>query len=146
MVDELNYDVPVGTEFGPFEHPLDATAMDMYLKGSGNVHPWHREGSSYRPVIAPPGMLGNLTLRLIDSMYILQTGTLHAKQELEFHHPVRLDGKLISRGRIADKYERRGRKWIVFEADFSDGEGKLLASSRVVLTLALPLAEEGDKK
>ncbi len=146
MVKELGYEaVEVGEEFGPMEHPLDDAAMDKYLKGSGNNNPWHRETSPYGPAIAPPAMLGNLTLRLMDTKYYLPLGTLHAKQELDFLNPVRLDRKLISRGKIADKYVRRGREWIIFDAEFSDDEGTQIAKSRVVLAMPLSDAARGEE-
>ncbi len=145
MIKDLDYDVvEVGEEFGPLEHSLDAGIMEKYLKGSENQHPWHRDDSPFGAAIAPPGMLGNLTLRLFDTKYFLKMGTLHAKQELEFYNPVRLDRKLISRGTVTDKYIRRGREWIVFEAEFSDEEGTRIARSKVVT--ALPSAQAAGEK
>ncbi len=103
--------------------------------------------------MAPPTVLGNATLRFLDSIAPVPPGTLHAKQELEFESALRLDRQLTGYARFADKYERRRRRWFAFEASWRDTSGLIIGHSRV--TMAFPdkvetkeeaQEEEGRKK
>ena len=135
---DLSYDgIEVGAEYGPWTYPL-AARIARHLEAVENSHPWHNERSPWGPPVAPPVVMGNATLRFIDSIAPVPPGTLHAKQELEIERPQRLDRRLIAYGRFADKYERRGRKWFVFEARFRDDSGLIIGRSRV--TMAFPPA------
>ncbi|MBI1886502.1 MAG: hypothetical protein HYS09_09375 [Chloroflexi bacterium] len=143
---DLSYDaIEVGSEFGPWNYPL-AERIARHLEAVENGHPWHRERSPWGPPVAPPAILGNATLRFLDSIGPNPPGTLHVKQELEFVVPLRLDRRLIAYGRFADKYVRRGRKWFVFAARFRDESGLLIGHSTVTMALPEPAEEEGSRR
>ena len=57
---------------------------------------------------------------------------------------LRLDRQPIGYGRFADKYEKRGRKWFVFETRWRDETGLLIGHS--TLTMAFPREEGGSRK
>ena len=133
---DLTYDgIEVGREFGPWTYPL-SERIGRHLEAVENNHPWHRERSPWGPPAAPPAILGNATLRFIDSIGPVPPGTLHVKQELEINNALRQDRRLIGYGRFGEKYERRGRRWFVFEARFRDESGLGIGHSRV--TMAFP--------
>ena len=94
--------------------------------------------------MAPPALLGNAGLRFIDSVAPVPPGTLHAKQEIETAAALRLDRKPSLYGKFLDKYERRGRRWFVFEARCRDETGLIIGRSRV--TMAFPGKEGGSGK
>lgn len=146
---DLSYDaIEVGREYGPWRYPL-LERVERHLETVENAHPWHRERSPWGPPVAPPTVLGNATLRFLDSIAPVPPGTLHAKQELEFESALRLDRQLTGYARFADKYERRGRRWLAFEASWRDTSGLIIGHSRV--TMAFPekggeAREEGTTK
>ena len=87
--------------------------------------------------MAPPTILGNATMRFMEAMAgPVPPGTLHAKQEIETAAALRLDRQPIAYGRFVEKYEKRGRKWFVFESRWRDETGLLIGHSR--LTMAFP--------
>jgi acyl dehydratase len=137
---DLSYDsIDVGTEFGPWKYPL-RERIARKLEAVENVHPWHHERSPWGPPVAPPTVLGNAAMRFLDSIGPVPPGTLHAKQEIETAAALRLDRQPIGYGRFADKYEKRGRKWFVFETRWRDETGLLIGHS--TLTMVFP-REEG---
>ena len=141
---DLSYDgIEVGAEYGPWTYPL-AARIARHLEAVENSHPWHRERSPWGPPVAPPLVMGNATLRFIDSIAPVPPGTLHAKEELEIERALRLDRRLLAYGRFADKYERRGRKWFVFEARFRDDSGLIIGRSRA--TMAFPPASSSPQE
>jgi len=75
-------------------------------------------------------------MRFIDSIAPIAPGTLHARQDVETLAALRLDRQPIAYGKFVEKYERRGRRWAVFEARFRDETGLLIGHGRT--TLAFP--------
>ena len=131
---DLSYDaIETGKVYGPYKYPLK-DRIARHLEAVENRHPWHHERSPWGPPVAPPAILGNAALRFIDSIAPAPPGTLHAKQEIETISALRLDRQLIGYGQFLQKYERRGRRWFVFEARFRDETGLMIGNSRVTMT------------
>jgi acyl dehydratase len=136
----LTYDAaPPGLQIGPVTFPL-ADRVERHLEAVANLHPWHHGPSPFGGPIAPPTVLGNLAFRLLETGFRLAPGTLHAKQQFRFLHAVPRTAVLAATGTVADRYVRRERRWIVFEARFrAEPVGEVGVSE---LTLCLP-AERG---
>lgn len=141
MASDISYDgIEVGQHYGPWKYPL-RERIARHLEAVENSHPWHHERSPWGPPVAPPSILGNAALRFIDAIAPLPPGTLHAKQEIETFAALRLDRQPVGYGRFVDKYERRGRRWFVFESRWRDETGLVIGHSRV--TMAFPGKGEG---
>ena len=61
-------------------------------------------------------------LRLRHSRYVVHAG-LHAKMQFEFLEPIRVGMRVRSRGRVIDKYVRRGKQYMVTEYVTEDEAG-----------------------
>jgi acyl dehydratase len=147
---DLSYEaIEVGKEFGPWKYPLKER-IARHLEAVENAHHWHHARSPWGPPVAPPTILGNAAMRFLDTISPVPPGTLHAKQEIETAAALRLDRQPVGYGRFADKYERRGRKWFVFETRWRDETGLLIGHSTI--TMAFPREqgtrneEQGDEK
>ncbi|GIX47363.1 MAG: hypothetical protein KatS3mg131_1574 [Candidatus Tectimicrobiota bacterium] len=79
--------------------------------------------------IAHPTLLGNQALRLRHTKFTVHGG-LHAKQEFEFLEPIRPGMRVRSRGKVIDKYERRGKQYMVTEFVTEDENGTVLVRGR----------------
>lgn len=133
---DLSFDaIDVGAEFGPWKYPLKER-ITRHLEAVENAHPWHHERSPWGPPVAPPTILGNAATRFLDTIGPVPPGTLHAKQEIETAAALRLDRQPVGYGRFAEKYEKRGRKWFVFETRWRDETGLLIGHSAI--TMAFP--------
>jgi acyl dehydratase len=133
---DLSYgSIEMNTVHGPWEYPW-RERIERYLEAVGNGFSWHREASPWGPPVAPPAILGNATLRFIDSIAPIPPATLHAKFDLQLSNALRRDRELIGYGRFDEKYERRGRRWFVFSARWRDGSGLMVGHSSV--TMAFP--------
>ena len=142
MPDELSYDaIELNKNYGPYKYPL-ADRLPRILEAVENAHPWHHGRSPWGPSVAPPTVLGNSSLRFIDTIHgPVPPGTLHAKQEIDTDAALRVDRQPIGYGRFIEKYERRGRRWFVFEARWRDETGLIIGHTRT--TMAFPEVEEG---
>jgi acyl dehydratase len=139
---DLSYDdIELGKEYGPYYYPL-ADRIVPLLDATGNQHPWYRGRSPWGPPMAPPSTLGSACMRFIDSISPIPPGVLHAKQDVDMLSGLRQDRQPIAYGRFTEKYEKRGRRWCVFEASFRDETGIIIGHGRT--TLAFPDKVETD--
>jgi acyl dehydratase len=91
--------------------------------------PWYRDGSPFgHPVVNPGAMAQAALLLMVDQQYGMEEkpeqATLHAQQDSIFHRPLKVGEKLRVRSRVAEKYERRNKKWVVYEAEFLSPKGE----------------------
>jgi 3-hydroxybutyryl-CoA dehydratase len=119
----LTYDaLVVGEEFASDDRLIRPQDLETYAFAVDDHHPWFTVGddpqapvdSPYGEPIAHPTLLGNQALFLRHTRYVVPAG-LHAKMSFEFLRPVRLGRRVRSRGRVVEKYERRGRQFMVTE-------------------------------
>ena len=86
--------------------------------------PWYFEDSppsTFGGKIAHPVLMGNQALLMRHSKYIVPAG-LHAKMQYEFVEPFRVGMRVRTRGKVMDKYEKRGRHYMVTEFVTRDEE------------------------
>jgi acyl dehydratase len=120
---KLTYEgLQVGEEFVSDEYLVTPEDVDTYAFAVDDQHPWFFGPSPFGGPVAPPTMLGNQALRMRHSKYIVHAG-LHAKMEFNFLEPVQPGMRVRSRGRVIDKYERRGRHYMVTEFVTEDETG-----------------------
>ena len=133
---DLSYDaIEPGKEYGPYYYPLADRILPL-LDATENQHPWYREKSPWGPPVAPPSLLGVACMRFIDWIAPIPPGVLHAKQDVEMLAALRHDRRPLAYGTFVEKYEKRGRRWCVFEARFRDETGIIIGHGRT--TLAFP--------
>jgi len=137
---DLSYEgIEIGKVYGPWKYPLKER-IARYLEAVEDAHPWHQERSPWGPPVAPPSILGVAAERFMESIAPVPPGTLHAKQEIETAAALRLDRQPIGYGRFVEKFEKRGRRWFVFESRWRDETGLLIGHSRVTMAM---VKEEG---
>jgi 3-hydroxybutyryl-CoA dehydratase len=123
---KLTYDaLTVGEEFVSDTQLVTPEDIDAYAYAVDDHHEWWSGPSPLGGPVAPPTMLGNQALHLRHSKYIVHAG-LHAKMEFNFLEPIRPGMRVRSRGRVVDKYERRGRQYMVTEFVTEDEAGHAL--------------------
>ena len=145
---DLSYEsIEMNTVHGPFEYRW-RDRIERYLEAVGNGFAWHGEASPWGPGVAPPAILGNATLRFIDSIAPIPPATMHAKVDLQLTNALRRDRELMGYGQFEEKYERRGRRWFVFTARWRDGSGLLVGHAAVTMALAeqVETADEPERR
>jgi acyl dehydratase len=118
----LSYEaVTVGEEFRSDDFLVKPEDVDTYAYAVDDHHRWYMEDSPFGGRIAHPTLLGNQALLMRHSRYIVPAG-LHAKMQFEFVEPVRVGMRVRSCGRVIDKYEKRGRHYMVTAFETRDEE------------------------
>jgi len=109
----------VGEEFVSDDHLVIPEDIEAHGFAVEDDHSWLAEG------LAPPTLMANQALHLRHSKYIVHAG-LHARMEFNFLEPIRLGMRVRTRGKVIDKYERRGKSYMVTEYITEDDAGRVL--------------------
>ncbi|MCC6534385.1 MAG: MaoC family dehydratase [Burkholderiales bacterium] len=104
--------VQVGEELVSNDLVVKPEDIDTFAYAVDDHHPWYFEQSPFGGPIAHPTLLANQALLMRHNKYIVDAG-LHAQMQFEFIEPVRAGMRVRTRGKIIDKYERRGRHYMV---------------------------------
>ena len=138
MVKRLRYgDVEPGLDLGVYEYTITPEQVRAYAASLGDQTAWYDQDSPFGGPIAPAGFLANDYVKLIASQYEF-VGGVHAKQENTYLNPARPGRRIRVTGQVVDKYERRGKLWIVVETTTTDETGLTLARSRNTLMMPAP--------
>jgi len=104
----------IGEDLGSYEYTLTQEMMDAFR-------------SSVDDPEAPFPTLGvKHDATAFALVYDDPIGTVNAGNEVEFFNPPIVGKKISVKGRIADKYLRRDKPYIVIEATAIDEDGRLL--------------------
>jgi acyl dehydratase len=115
-------DVHVGQDLGGRDIPVDAEALDRYRIGTA---------SPDAPADPVPALLFHSEVyRRLDWYLPNIIGNLHARQEWEVFHPMRLGETVRSRSTVVDRYRKRDRLYVVNEVVLADAGGRWLQRSR----------------
>ncbi len=121
----------VGEELGSYEYLFTQEMLDRF------------RCSVEDPEAAFPTLAVKHDATAFQMVYDDQTGTVNAGNEVEFFNPP-VPGKVIRvTGRVADKYWRRDKPYLVIEATAVDEDGRLLEKTR---TYQLKKPDELGKK
>ncbi len=114
-------DVTIGEEFKSDDFLIKPEDVDTFAYAVDDHHPWYFEDSPFGGKIVHPTLLANQALLMRHSKYIVPAG-LHAKMEFEFLEPIRVGMRVRTYGKVIDKYEKRGRHYMVTQFETRDEE------------------------
>lgn len=106
--------VTVGEEFMSDDFLIKPEDVETFAYAVDDHDPWYFEDSPLGGKITHPVLMGNQALLMRHSKYIVPAG-LHAKMQYEFLEPLRAGMRVRTRGKLIDKYEKRGRHYMVTE-------------------------------
>jgi acyl dehydratase len=126
----LTYEtLEVGEQFVSDPHLVTPEDIETYAFAVDDHHPWFFGESPFGGPVGHPTLMANQALRLRHSRYVVHAG-LHARMEFEFLEPIRPGMRVCSRGTVVDKYERRGKPYMVTEFVTEDEHGTALVRGR----------------
>jgi hypothetical protein len=106
----------VGTALGPATFTVSAAANERYWSAAGVDHAVLRGGALYPPIAA------NLTILLFQT--VVPRAMIQTEQRLVCHRRGEVGTELTVRGAVVERYEKRGREYLVVEAvvELPDGD------------------------
>ena len=156
-----------GLDLGTRELVITPDWIDKYAGSIDVRNPWYTDDSSDSPdspdspdssdspdlsespespfggPIAPAAVF-NYEMELFAGWHPpgIQGRILNTDQTWEFHRPMRPGQRILLKGRVHDRYKKRGREYIAMEATAWDEDGRLLC--RTVTTHAWPVQRPGS--
>jgi acyl dehydratase len=106
--------VQVGETLSSTDLIVKPEDLDTFAYAVDDRHPWHFEDSPFGGPIGHPTLLANQALLMRHNKYVVDAG-LHAQMQFEFVRPIRVGMRVRTRGKVVDKYEKRGRHYMVTE-------------------------------
>ena len=126
----------VGDDLGTKTIEITNELVREYTGLIESDHEWYRTTSPFGGPIAPPTILDNETLRMIDKIYA-RFGSIHAKQSWSFRKPVLIGSRVRVNVRIADKFVKRDKGWFVMELTATDETGDVVCTGRHTSAVSL---------
>ena len=111
---ELLAEFPVGATLPPYTVAVSPAANERYWRSAGVDHPTLQAGALYPPLAA------NLVILTIQQ--VEPTPLLHARSQLVAHRIAETPAELMVIASVADRYERRGRAYVVVTADITTAD------------------------
>ena len=128
----FDYDaIEIGEELGSYEYLLTQEIFDNF------------RASVDDPDAPFPTLAVKHDATALAMVYEDNTGGVNAGNEVEFHNPPIPGKKIRVTGRVADKYLRRDKPYMVIEATAIDEDGRLLEKLR---TYQMKKPDEVGKK
>jgi len=117
--------IPIGFEVGPFELTLD----EETVKEKVRLAQWAEESLMNEFGIVPPGLTISHHARMKFEALPDLKASIWAKSEHEFIRPMKMGSTVTIRGKVIDKYNKRGRNYVVTEYETVDETGEVLLRS-----------------
>ena len=106
--------IEIGEELGSYDYILTQKMVDAFRTSVDD------------PAASFPTLGVKHDATAFAMVYTDPIGTVNAGNEVEFFNPPIVGKKIIVKGRVADKYLRRDKPYIVIEATATDEDGRLL--------------------
>lgn len=137
MPKDMIYDeVKVGEDLGFADYMVKDEIVQRYAEAIEDFHPWYLEDSPFGGKIAHPTMAALYCMSVFLNRYNIPEGGIHTKQRWKFLNPVPHRVTVRTRGKIAGKYARKGKKYVVIETrseDKASGQPVLEGQSTLML-------------
>jgi hypothetical protein len=142
MKEKIDFnEIEIGLPLGPRE--IEVTAEDVASYTQRSL--WDSIAFSEKEAYAPPGIFFGDHVRMLTAALGGAGQRIWAKSRHEFIGPVRIGGKLTKRGRIADKYVKRGKQYLVYEIETFDENGNLIMKSSETSFFSPAGQEQGNE-
>jgi acyl dehydratase len=121
------HEIPMGTDVGCIEYEVSEDLARRHLEATHQSR-YPTQGGLQ---LAPVSLVASDGIRLAEAQVDISE-SVHAGQRLEVINPPIVGSRVTVRGRLVDKFEKRGRQFAVIETVSEDDRGRLLARGRMV--------------
>lgn len=120
----------VGEELPVLEYQYDEMMQGRYLIALEDENPWYWKESPWGDPIIHHCLLDDSPMSSAMLRYMYPYGFVHGRQETEFINPMPLGKAVKVYSKIAEKYRKRDKGWIVIESLVIDQDGIEILRSR----------------
>lgn len=121
----------VGDQLGPFEYTITEAMADIHMAAINNSDPLFKDPLSDGRRMVPPCFTAQDYVYLMVQKGIWGSGGIHTNQESEFYNPACIGQRVVCSGKIAERYVRKGKNFLVIEYQIDEIGGLPLARHRL---------------
>lgn len=133
--------ITVGDELGPVEYLVSEEVVRQYGEDWADSNPWYSGPSPFGGPVAPPAVMAGLTgFRLLATKFNARA-TIGAQTAHRNLAPLPVGQNMITKGRIADKYVKRGLEYVVITSTSYGEDGVAFRESTDHILLSLERVE-----
>lgn len=127
-----------GDELAPYELHVSRELNLRYVHALEDEHPRYVEGNPGKAPWVHPGLLLNHSNPTRSASHVLPDGmaNIHAKDEVEFFRPGRVGETFRIYWKVVEKYEKRGRNYMIFECRVVGEDGAEVLRRRMTSTFS----------
>jgi hypothetical protein len=121
-----------GAATGSIRFSVSDRDVDDFLASMDADLPVFGPQQGDEPRLVPPELVAKLgMMAVIQDWCLREIGpNIRAKQAFRFLAPVYVGMEVTGDGRLVETYEKRGRRFVTFEAEYRDSDGRLLLVDR----------------
>jgi hypothetical protein len=135
-------EIVVGQEFDPYPYEVTEEVVREYCHDWDDQNPWYSHSSPFGYPVAPPAVMAGLTgFRLLGSKFQARA-TIGAQTAHKNLGPLRVGQTMITKGRIIDKYIKRGLEYVVIASTSYDESGTPIRESTDHILLSMERVTE----
>lgn len=138
---ETAHKAAVGEELGPIQYEITEETIKEYADIADSHHPWFLKDSPFGGPIAHPTIGANDYSQVLNTKYSAYA-VVHTRAAHEFINPIRPGKSYTVKGKIVDRYTRRGRDYLVIETVTTDEDGLEVVRSRNTWLLSMEGREQ----
>ena len=128
----------VGHEMERLEFVVTPEFNENYLDAVEDHHPRYTRETEFGPPVVHPALLNNYSNSTRSPSFYLPPGVggIMAADETEYINPARVGKTLRVSWKVVDRYEKRGRQYLVREASIVDEDGTEILRRKTALVFA----------
>jgi len=123
-------EMEIGDELPTLDLQYDDDWQGRILVALEDENPWYWKESPWGEPILNTALLDDSPMASANRAYEYPFGFVHSRQETEYYHPVPLGKPVKVITRVADKYRKRGKGYIVIESLVTDEDGVEIMRTR----------------
>ena len=124
--DRAFHELPVGTDMGSIEYTLSEERVERHLRATHQTPYPQTDGEK----LAPVSILASDGIWLAEAQFDISE-SVHAGQRLEILNVPVVGSRVKVSGKVADKFEKGGRQFVVMDVVSEDDRGRVLARGRM---------------
>jgi len=114
----------IGDVFGPVIKDISVDVVEKYLEALEEPR-LHMGNNELENFIVSPSIVSIFQKDALGG--VVSAGTIHLKQEYKFLAPVYLDDRLTTTARITEKFQKKGKGWLVVELTTRNNSEQIVA-------------------
>lgn len=138
MPEPISYEaIKIGEELDPIEYHIDTQTVQQYCSDWDDPNPMYLTGTSERGPIMPLAYMAGLAcFRLLSNRWSMSS-TANVGTEHQNFRPINVGDTMTVKGRVIEKFVRRGLENIIVQSEAYDSQGNLARKSvdRIILSL-----------